>query len=338
MNNNCKLPLLVIISLGISILSCSRNPLEIDVSKINLQLDIKRLDQDLFAIHPDSLQFFHPELEQKYGDFLNLYTNLMIHVGDPSKITYYDYLKTFTSDYVIVKIHEETKTKFGDIEWLKEDLSQAFRHYKYYFPNKPVPSVYTCISGFNQSVVSSDSLLGISLDKYLGRECPLYKRLDAPAYLKLRMADYNIPTDCLLAWANMEFPYNDSVDNLLSRIIYKGKIQYFIDAMFPQMEDSLKMGYSAKQWKWAQKYEELMWKYFVEKKLLFNDSRLEIQKYTEIGPFTNSFGPNSPDRTGVWIGWKIVKSYMKNHPEMRLPDLMKNDDYQSILTLSRYKP
>jgi hypothetical protein len=37
-----------------------------------------------------------------------------------------------------------------------------------------MPHIYTQVSCLNQSIVVSDTLIGISLDKYLGEDFPLY--------------------------------------------------------------------------------------------------------------------------------------------------------------------
>jgi hypothetical protein len=58
------------------------------------------------------------------------------------------------------------------------------------------------------------------------------------------------------------------------------------------------------------------------------------------GPFTlaNGVPQKSAPRLGEYIGWKIVKSYLDAHPEVDLPTLLRNKDYQQILNESQYKP
>ncbi|PKP02856.1 MAG: gliding motility lipoprotein GldB, partial [Bacteroidetes bacterium HGW-Bacteroidetes-9] len=53
--------------------------------------------------------------------------------------------------------------------------------------------------------------------------------------------------------------------------------------------------------------------------------------------FTASFSQESPSRTGAWLGWQIVKSYMKNNDSM-IAGLMANANSQEILEKSGYKP
>jgi uncharacterized protein YjaZ len=81
-----------------------------------------------------------------------------------------------------------------------------------------------------------------------------------------------------------------------------------------------------------------MWHYLIEHQLLFSTRQMDIVRYINDGPTTNGFPEGSPARTGAWLGWNIVKRYMKLHPEVTLPDLMKNDHYQDILNASGYAP
>ena len=40
------------------------------------------------------------------------------------------------------------------------------------------PEIFTCITGFNNSIITGDSVLGISLDRYLGADCEYYPGLE----------------------------------------------------------------------------------------------------------------------------------------------------------------
>ena len=113
---------------------------------------------------------------------------------------------------------------------------------------------------------------------------------------------------------------------------------YLEDALLPQIEDSVKMCYTPKQWNYCKTNEYNMWAYFVQNKLLYDSDPSEIVKFTTDAPFTAAFNKNSPSRVGNWIGWRIVCAYMKKHPKVTLEDLMSQRDAQLILAQSNYKP
>ncbi|MFY9150698.1 MAG: hypothetical protein WAO52_01695 [Prolixibacteraceae bacterium] len=319
------------------LISCSRNPLKISVSGIDADLKIKHLDVDLLNLEKDRIAAEIPDLRKSYGEFLDIFTYRMIAIGGQEQENFPDLLYSFISDPLISKLKVEVAEKVDTVQ-LRENLTEAFKHFKYYFPGKQVPAIYTCISGFNQSVVTSENLIGISLDKYLGSQSAYYGQLGLPAYKRKNMNSENIVPEVMYAWAVTEWPKSDNSNNLLSQIIQEGKMMYFVDAMLPELDDSLKIGYTEKQLEFCRKGENSMWTYLAEHKLLFSSERMSVKRYIDDGPFTSTFSEASPARTGVWLGWQIIRAYMKNNPKVKLADLLGNSDFQGILNQSGYQP
>ncbi len=328
----CLIPLIFVL------ICCQRNPLNVDVSGIDLKLDIKRLDRDIFRLNADNLNTTIPELKRTYGSFFDAYNENVIAIGDPSDSLYATYLNTFLTDSVRMLTRVKIDSAFSDLTVLEKKLEDGFRHYKYYFPKKTIPRVFTIISGFNQSVVMTRNAIGISLDNYLGAKCPFYAMLALPEYKRENMRSDKIPTDVLYSWGISEFEFDESKNNLLSNMIYQGKMIYFLDAMFPDEPDYLKIGFQPEKLEWCIKNEPGMWTYLVEHKLLFDTERMNIVRFIGPAPFTSTFTKDSPGRTGVWLGWQIVKKYMKKNPGITLPALMAENDYQKILNESEYSP
>jgi hypothetical protein len=108
--------------------------------------------------------------------------------------------------------------------------------------------------------------------------------------------------------------------------------------MVPGQPDSLKWGYSQKDLDYFISAEKAMWAYLVDEKLLFNTDRFTIDKFILEGPFTKDFGRGSPARAAVWIGYRIIESYMTKNSPITLPELMAERDYMKILNLSAYNP
>jgi len=318
---------------------CSeKNKFDVDIEDLDVKIEVKRLDKELFELDPGKLDEQIPDLIKEYGEFLELYSRNVINIGSPYSKAYPDYLAGFITDYTMYQVHEKIMERIPDVDFIEHDLTQAFKYYKYYFPERLVPAVYTFQGGFNQSIVIGDSILAIGTDKYLGTDVEFYDRLGISKYLQRNMVPQKIPADAMRAWAMTEFVYNDSIDNLVNNMIYHGKIHYFLDAMFPFTEDSLKFGFTSNQLKWCQKNEKPMWDNLVEQKILFSTDYMTINNYINPAPFTTGFPRQSPGRAVVWLGWKIVHRYMERHPEISLKELMLDDDYQKILAESRYEP
>jgi gliding motility-associated lipoprotein GldB len=321
----------------IGLVSCSRNPMKIDVSKVQVNLKIKHLDADLLKIKPEEMAAAIPNLKKSYGEFFDLFTYQMIGIGGAEQTSFIETLNSFVADSLISQLQSAVAQNVDTIR-LRSDLEAAFKHYKYYFPEKEIPRVYTCISGFNQSVVIAQNLLGVSLEKYMGAKSPYYEKLGLPAYKKKNMSQDKMVPEMMQGWADAEWPKSDKENTLFSNMIQQGKVLYFLDAIFPEMNDTLKVGYTKKQLDFCHKNEAKMWTYLAEHKMLFTTDRMSIKRFIDDAPYTAAFTEESPGRTASWLGWQIVRAYMKSHPEKKLPDLMNNQDFQEILNQSGYQP
>jgi hypothetical protein len=328
--------LLLLVLLGFY--SCRKNTYHTDISGMEGELEIMRFEQDLFQLNLDSIPGKIDFLYDRYGDFFDLFNFRIISIGGARQVTYPDYLKTFLTDYLNHQVYLETMEVFPDLELLEKLLSEAFLRYRYHFPGREIPQIYSFISRFNHSIVTAGGILGIGLDNYLGTGHEFYGRLGKNQYQINNMHPGKIPSDCMMGWGMTEFEYNDSVDNVLSNMIYLGKMACFTKWMLPGEADSVIMGFTAGEMKFCLNNESTMWEYLVENKLLFETDRMTILKFTGEGPFTRDFTHESPARAAVWIGWRIVEDYMDRNPDISLENLMLDQDYQKILTLSKYNP
>ncbi|MBI4648381.1 MAG: gliding motility protein GldB [Bacteroidia bacterium] len=325
-----------IIFFFVLLINCARDKFKTDVSHISVNIEIKRFDRELFSINPDRLTDYIPALESKYNTYFSLYNNLIINIGEPNQRKYAEYLTVFLDTYK--EVYVKCEELFSNLKDIESELTGAFRYYKYYFPEKPVPQIYAHISGFNKSIVVADSLVSISLDKYLGSESEYYIQLGWPLYLRKRMDKTRIALDCLYAWVASEYEQKEPLDNLAGNMIEQGKIMYLLEALFPETPDSIKIGYTSPEWQWCERNEKNMWVYLIENKLLFSTDYKTIRKYIDEAPFTATFTQDSPGRAGIWVGWMIIRSYMKHNPEVTLPAIMQDNDFQKILNQSKYAP
>ncbi len=334
--------LLFLIILGI-FTGCKRNPLYVNVSGINVEVHIKRLEKDLFSSPADSVIGNIPGLQEKYGLFFKRFTQV-INIGTPGTPVFNEYLKIFLKDDLNKEVYRKVMAVYPDLHDLEEKMTGAFKHYKYYFPDKPVPEIYSFTSGFNASLIIDNGILGFGLDRYLGKDVIYYDQLNIPKYIQQKMTKEKIPSDGMAAWAATEFSFQPQhgdttvTDNVINRMIYKGKLLYFVKAMMPKENEDVIMGYTQKQLKWCRMNEGQMWAYLVEHKLLFKTDYLTINKLTRDAPFTSFFPRESPGRAANWIGWQIVKNYMSRHKEVSLKQLMTSFRYQEILDQSQYDP
>ena len=64
----------------------------------------------------------------------------------------------------------DVETRFPNLDEVEKGLTKGFKKLKKEVPEIKIPLVYSQVSAFNESIVLSDTLLGISLDKYMGED------------------------------------------------------------------------------------------------------------------------------------------------------------------------
>jgi hypothetical protein len=320
--------------------SCKKNHYKVNTSSVKVKIEVKRLEKDLFSLNPDEVIPNVPSLKKKYDGFLQLFS-MVINTGDINEDSFGDFLLRFCSDKQNNEVYNLTLKQFPDVTQIQTGLKDAFRHYLYYFPGKPIPAVFTCITGFNNSIITGDSLLGISLDRYLGADCEYYPRLNIYKYIAARMTPENIVPDCMYGWASSEWDFASlkyPADNVLAEIIHYGKLKYFEKCMLPETSDDIIFGFTPGQMKFCRNNESQMWQYLIENNLLFSTDQFKIRKLIGEAPFTSYFTNDSPGRAAVWIGFRIVESYMMKNPSAKIVDILTNTDVQSILEKAKYSP
>jgi len=329
---------LITLVLITTILSCGNNPLDIDVSKVDVKLSVKRFDQDLFqyknGITPENVG----ELNDKYGLFFQDFTQSVINIGSIKHEDINKRLNAFTNDTYINEVKTDVANVYNDFSVYENELNDAFKHYNYYFPKKNIPEIITYVSGFNYAITTDKAYLGIGLDMFLGSDYKAYAQLGLPKYKTAFMSKKGLVAGALLGWVATEFELKEKNADLLTEMIHQGKTLYLMDALMPKAPNTIKINYNEKQLNWCKANAEPVWFYFIDNKLLYTKDTKEIIKYMGEAPFIQGFPEGSPGRIGHWVGWQIVKAYMKKNPNITIEQLMKNNNAQEILNKSKYKP
>ena len=322
-----------------SFLSCSEKSCfsKVDFSGVNVApVQIQRFDRDFFAVDTDNVASSLAVLREKYGRFVDLYIKQIL--GNPFSNDE-EVVRQFLTHPVYREFYSDCEKEYADVSDLETGFTAAFKGVKYYFPDIHIPDVYTHVSGFGDIIVVDDSLISISLDYYLGAEYKNYEYVDGiHNYMLPNMRREKIVSDAVFWWLTTEFPDNIDAPRLFDNMIYYGKIMYLTELVLPDEKEEKLMGYSRQQWNWCRANESKMWNYMVENRHIFSTEILVTAKYINPAPFTSYFPDESPGRTGIWIGWQIIRSYMNKNKDVTLHELMSNFNSQDILEKSGYRP
>lgn len=292
-----------------------------DVSKVATNFEVKRFDVDFYTSKKEGLQ----DLKREYPYFFPIEMTDSLAL---SKINSREEQKLFS----------ETQNIYKDFSPVKKQLITLFKHIKYYNPKFKEPDAVTMLTNIDYSsrVIYADSLLIISLDVYLGNTHEFYA--DYPKYIRENNTKEHLIVD--VAEAIIERQVLTSQDrSFVGKMIHEGKKMYLLDSYLPAIADKEKMGCEEDKISWLHSNEEQVWRYFIEKKLLFSTETKLNKRFLETAPFSKFYMEQdnlSPGRVGVWVGWQIVASYMKQN-DVSLQELLKINELD-LFKKSNYKP
>lgn len=319
-------------------IACQSGSREVDLSGIESDVELLRFDQDLKSLTADSAIYDLGPLRERYGEFFELYVHRVLGIPQGNDTAITAALRHFLEDPEIREIMAAVDSAFGDMSEVKKSFDEFLKHYQYYHPGQPVPDIITCVSAFNYAVITTDSAIAISLEMFISSTHPFYDRLGIPRYLSGRFSREYIVASAIRGWFESEYDQEAVKKELLSRMIYLGKQQYYMEAMAPHLPDTIRAGYTADQLQWCNNNEASVWKYFIENKLLFNTIPKEYAKYVSDGPAAGGFPKEAPGKIGAWTGYRIVKEFMNKNSETTLEALLAIEDANLILEQSGYKP
>ena len=310
-----------VVVLCLFFLACDqKSKVEKAVEEILVDVKVERFDKVFFETKPQDLAkvkkeypFFFPA-----GNDDNVWLNKM-------------------QDPIWREVYDEVQKKYSNFEPVREEFNALFQHVKYYFPETKIPKVITVIGemDYNAKAIYADSLVVVALELYLGKNHKFY---EFPNYLKENFEERQIMPDVVSSFTFRKIPASTD-RTLLSQMIFEGKQLYAKDLLLPDYTDAEKMGYTPEQIKWCEENESYMWRHFIENEMLYSEDPKLNTRFIAPAPFSKFYleiDNDSPGRVGAWIGWQMVRSYMKNN-NVTLPELLKTNA-KEIFEKSKYKP
>jgi gliding motility-associated lipoprotein GldB len=315
--------LLLLLILTTIIISCqNESKTEKEIAKIDTKIEVERFDKhfaNFSAKDLKKLQTAYPFMfSKKYDDAFWI---------------------AKSNDTLQKQLAFEVEKVFPNFDENTEEIESLFSHLKYYFPKFKEPRIITTTSDvdYRNKVIVTDSIVIIALDTYLGSEHEFYQGIQK--YITADMNKEQIVVDLAGEYAQ-KYIYHQHGKTLLDEMIYYGKQLYFKDVMIPFKTEAQRIGYSQEQLDWALANESYIWRYFVERELLYStDSKLP-GRFIIDAPFSKFYleeiDTQSPDKLGQYIGWQIVRAYMDQN-EVSLTDMF-DASTEEIFNKSKFKP
>ena len=326
---------LLLLSLILVVAACQepapayKSKLDIKAEPYNLEFD--RYEEVLFNMDTADFQAELMKAQDRYRVFLS---------GDLNNPEAVQYLKDFATDPFSIALYQKAKAAFPDMKAVESMVEEVFAHFHYYYPDIELPKkAFTCITGVHPeepAVQIIDNQLVISLDWYLNDE-ETYDQIGMPRYMSLRRNVSTLAKE-VAEQLYMNYLYEwRKQGQVIDEMMFTGRIDFFIEAMCPELPDSVLLGYSSDQWHWAVENEGQMWADIVGSRRLYDAGLDSYMMFFGDGPFTQAYSNDAPSRLGEFFGLNIIRSYMLNR-EVSLQDLMQRKDLQNIFQDSGYKP
>lgn len=307
---------------------CSNIP---DTSNSQVNVTVKRLDYDFFKAQTleDLYSFFseNAELQNYFFDG---------ETAGTQKVS--EMLFPMLTNKAMDTVRYEVENTFGDFKSYEAEYKEAFSLLKYYYPETKDIQINTVNSGMRKDLYldNTNENIFVSLDYFLGDGATY--RPNNYVYVNKRYKPSTI-LPLTIQYVSEKYNKSDMKDNsLMALMVYYGKAYYFTKKMLPCTADSLIIGYDSMEWEGSEKHIKRIWGVFIERELLYERSHFVTGKYVNERPKTPEIGDKCPGRVGQYLGWKIVKRYMENNPDVTLQELMEDTDAVKIFNKSKFKP
>lgn len=311
-----------------------------DVSGITVDATLHRFEKSLMAADGKTYKHIIDSLKTTDSAFYNLFAAdvLNMPLSDTTYNTADTLYKYMITDSYMNRLYDSVESLYDNVEDVEHEISQAFKYYKYYFPDSALPKLYTYIAPFVYQVVMNDSALGIELNMYMGKHFSYYSAFAAnlPQYMLVHFNRQNIPVNVMRMMMDGALPKLSADATLLDNMINEGKMLYYLDLVLPDTEDSIKIGFTDAQINWCRENESNIWKFFAGEELLFSKRMQDKQRYLNDAPTSYKLPAESPGKTAVWVGWQIVRAYMYHNKNFSIHQLFNETDALKILKGSNY--
>ncbi len=306
--------------------------LERKEEKVEEKIAIARYDRLLYEYVSAHSVVAWQKMNTDYTRITRLLIEDILQLGSVMEPSINQQLISYFKDSVLIQLFDDVEEKYRNLDFLEKQLAGSFRQLKKEIPSLTVSRIYTQVSALNESIIVEDSLIGISLDKYMGRDYPLYRDYYYDYQCRTMTPD-RIAPDCLSFYLQYEYPFGFMTrPSLLNVILYFGKIHYIVSRVlgYNSMEEEL--GYTPEEIKWCRKNKNLVWERMVARGHLRSTDPMIVRSYTRPSPQPVHFsGEEAPPFIGIWMGARIIESYMKNNRKVTFRQLLEDKDYLRIL-------
>lgn len=192
-------------SMLLTIASCDFSSQFLSNSNTNEEIKVKRFDRIEYQYITTGDFSALQQMSTDYPTETRTLVEEILRIGKMSSEETNKRFLTFFQDSTLQILTRDTEEKFANMNNLNRSLTAAFQKLSKELPKVEIPTIYSQITALDQSIVIKDGSIGISLDKYLGKDYPIYKEFFPNDMLEM-MTPKMIAPDCVLYYLIYRFP------------------------------------------------------------------------------------------------------------------------------------
>ena len=172
---------------------------------------------------------------QQLNTYFPMQTRMLIedvlHLGQANDTDINTKFLYFFQDSTLQRMLADVQQQYTNIDDIDEELATAFERLHQELPQLELPEVYAQIGSFDQSIIVGTGTLGISLDKYLGKDYPFYLKNYTPDQRELMTRSMIVP-DCLAFYILSQYPLDSKkIAVQKERDMHMARIQWTVNQL-----------------------------------------------------------------------------------------------------------
>ena len=273
---------------------------------------INRFDKELIYIIENYSDSASTIFNEKYSDILSIYYSAILkgnsnNLDNKSKI---EFISQYLNNSEFKKLYSDVQLEFKDLNDEELALNKGIKIYSEIFNESFAKNIYTHVSPFGYSIITTDSLISISLDNYMGKDYDGYKGVFYNYQLHKKERSRIIP-DIFKGWIYAKYPNN--AKSLIDGMIYEGAVVYTLEKILDDYSAGEIIGYDKEKSKWCEDNEKDIWNAIIESNHLYSKENITYIKYLNEAPYCSALNGDVPAEIGKWIGYKIVAKYIDDN-------------------------
>ncbi len=222
---------------------------------------------------------------------------------------------------------------YPDITEIERDLGHILSRARVDSLEIPDLEYATVVWGIGRPMVRMDSILLIALNHYLGADFEGYSNWEA--YRRAQKTPDQLPYDLAAVIVATQYPFDSAgkTPTLLDWMLYEGALAEARMRLVPDATAACALGFTQEQYEFLENNSGQMWQEMAARRMLYDTDPTLIDRMIASAPASPLLGGKAPGRTGRYIGYAIVRAYLRKHPDTSLRQLLNPSFYTSQKTL-----